>query len=99
MSVLASRFSPVPTFTTVTSAPGITAPVLSVMVPKTVPSCDCDHPRADSKLSDRANSKHDLYGRGFVHAIAKGIITPSTYFCVGCDLRSRSPGSDLGPLV
>jgi hypothetical protein len=42
---------------TATWAPVITAPVGSVIVPKTVPSCVCDQPHVETNATDRANSK------------------------------------------
>jgi len=56
LSVLPSRFNPVVTFSTETSAPGTTAPLASVTVPNRVPSCVCAD--ADAAIS-AANKKRN----------------------------------------
>src|ERR1700726_1534383 len=60
MSVTVSRFNPVLWLTIVTWAAGMTAPLGSVTVPKTVASSLCGHAHAGSQVNDRTKSKHDL---------------------------------------
>jgi hypothetical protein len=74
MSVRASRFNPVLTAETVTLAPGITAPVGSVTVPKTVPSCVCDQPHVETHANDRAKSIRVVWEADFVEGGTDAII-------------------------
>jgi hypothetical protein len=58
--VRAMRFNPVLALETVTRASAMTAPVGSVMVPKTVASWVCGRADAEYTANDRANSMHGL---------------------------------------
>ena len=78
MPVKASRFDPVLTLETLTWAPGITAPVGSVMVPKTVPSCVWDQLHVETNAKDRAQSKQRLCDKDFVLGRAGATITAAT---------------------
>src|SRR5580700_1072076 len=58
MSVAVPRFNPVFWLTIVTWAAGITAPLESVTVPKTVVSSLCGHAQAGSNANERTKRKH-----------------------------------------
>src|ERR1700741_1758207 len=96
-SVRVPRLNPVLWLRIVTWASGITAPLGSVMTPKTVASCVWDHPQAENKTNDRAKSKHALE----THFVAEGklpTITAMTYFGIGYNVRRPAPTSALGRL-
>lgn len=57
VSVAVFRSNPVPWLTMTTLARRITAPFLSVIVPETAASCDCDHAHVGSRASHRMKSK------------------------------------------
>ena len=78
MSVKESRFDPVLMLETLTWAPGITAPVGSVTVPKTVPSCVWDQLHVETNAKDRAHSKQRLCDKNFVLGRAGATITAAT---------------------
>src|SRR5262249_33851198 len=61
MSVTTSRVNPVLWLIIVTCASGTTAPVGSVMVPKTVASWVCDHAHSEKKTNAIANPTHLLF--------------------------------------
>src|SRR5262249_13460218 len=63
MSVRTARFNPVLWLTTATCAPGTTAPLGSVMAPKTVASWVCAHAHAENKANDRTNRRRGLSPR------------------------------------
>jgi hypothetical protein len=60
------RFNPVLWLAIVTWAPGITAPLGSVMVPKTVPSWVCDQAIDENNANNVADNIDGLYGEQFV---------------------------------
>jgi len=63
------------TLEAVTWAPGITAPVGSVMVPKTVPSCVWDQPHVETNAKNRANSKQGSCDADFVQGRTGATLT------------------------
>src|SRR5215470_12064136 len=87
MSVRASRFNPVLALETVTRASGITAPVGSVMVPKTVASWVCDHAAAEKE----AKSMHGLSAARVGHPRYLPIMI-ATLICVAKRHEKGVPG-------
>src|SRR6202035_4653499 len=75
MSVRVARFKPVLWLTIVTWAPGITAPLGSLMVPKTVASWVCDHAHAENKANSKASSMRGLFEAHFSSARTLLIVT------------------------
>src|SRR5580704_15066925 len=84
LSVRPPRFNPVLTFSTEISAPGTTAPLASVTVPNSIPSCVCAHADPAVSAADRKrNSTLVLFGREYVEgAIEATIIHPSIFVSV-----------------
>src|SRR6266566_2890889 len=78
MSVRVARFKPVLWLTIVTWAPGITAPLGSLMVPKTVASWVCDHAHAENNANGKASRMHGLNGVHLESARTLRIITATT---------------------
>ncbi len=64
----------------VTWAPGITAPLESVIVPKTVASCVCGHADAENKTDNVTENINDLYREHFVLAKTLSVIVPPIIF-------------------
>src|SRR5262245_26269868 len=95
MSVRASRVNPVLWLTIVTWAPGTTAPLGSVMVPKTAASWVCDHAHTEDKVNNRPNSMHGLDDAQFVPTRISPIIAAS-WFCMAYKARNSTfaNGSD-----
>src|SRR5215470_8170302 len=81
MSVRATRFNPVLALETVTRASAITAPVGSVMVPKTVASWVCGHADAEKLANDRAKSMHGLCEARVGHARNPPMMTATYLYC------------------
>jgi hypothetical protein len=75
MSVRVVRFKPLLWLTIVTWAPGITAPLGSLMVPKTVASWVCDHAHAENKANSKAGSMRGPLGTHFSFARTLLIMT------------------------
>src|SRR5262249_15051463 len=91
MSVRATRFNPVLTLETATRDSAITAPVGSVMVPKTVPSWVCDHADAEKEANSRAKSMHRLSAARVGHPRNSPIMI-ATLICVAKRHEKGVPG-------
>src|SRR5260370_28079880 len=87
MSVRVPRFNPVLWLTIVTWVPGITAPLGSLMVPKTVASWVCDHAHAEHK--DKASRMRSLCGADLVYARTLPIINRYLLFCIAYVLHTK----------
>src|SRR5579862_1495209 len=66
VSVRALRFNPVPWLAIVTLTPGTTAPLGSVMAPKTVASWVCDHEITERSAAKDVDSMQGRYDARFV---------------------------------
>ncbi len=76
MSVNVLRFNPVLGLRIVAWAPGITAPLESVIIPKTVASCVCGDAGAENKTDSVTENINDLYRLHFVFAKTSSVIPP-----------------------
>src|SRR2546430_17081211 len=82
MSVSAVRFNPVLWLTTVTAAPGMTAPLGGGIAPKTVASWVCDRIDAENRNSCRASNMHGLYEAHLVDAIITAPTPPRQHLII-----------------
>ena len=80
--VRTSRFNPVLWLTIVTLAAGITAPLGSVMAPKTAASWVCDHAHAENTANSNASSMKGLDGPRLVDAMKLPIMNAADYLCI-----------------
>src|SRR4029077_5906168 len=77
-------------FSAETSAPGTTAPLVSVTVPNRVPSCVCAHAGAAiSAANKKRNSTLLLFEREYVEVTIGAIIIHSHYLFLCSGLRVR----------
>src|SRR5215470_239364 len=97
MSVRPTRFSPVFMAETVTSAPAITAPVGSVIVPKTVASWVCAHAHAEYTAKERTKRRHGMC-ESCLEEPQKLPSIPATNLSVFLT-KTQSPGPKLLPLT
>src|SRR5579863_1150509 len=74
VSVRTLRFNPVPWLTTVTLAPGTTAPLGSVMAPETVASWVCAHAAIEKSTANTAASMYGRRASGFAPRVRPGAI-------------------------
>jgi hypothetical protein len=96
-----SRFNPVLTFSTKTSAPGTTAPLVSVTVPNRVPSCVCANAGAAiSAANKKRNSTLLLFEREYVDVTIEAIIIHPhhLFLCSGLRVRGQRTTSISGGL-
>src|SRR5262245_35346406 len=89
MSVKASLVNPVLWLTIVTCASGTTAPLGSVIVPKTVASWVCDHAHTENEANKMAHNRHPLQERRLVPTRPILIISTPDVFALQTRLHAE----------
>src|SRR5579862_8434728 len=93
VSVRALRFNPVPWLTIVTTTPGTTAPLGSVMAPETVASWVCDHALTEMNA---ANVADNVNGRKFRRVISLVLYEfGCSAISLACSFLSRDPLAEV----